>query len=170
MATPSTRSIREGTGGSREAADRRASRISSASTPTTSRRCISGDAWMSVCWTGDATQLQPRHAGDAVCARPRKAARSGATSTPFRRAARTSDAAYALIDYLLTPAINAQEVQAHGYPSTDSRTNELVPKEMLENPILYPAAELAVAAGIRRGGDADEPAARRDHGARFKSA
>jgi spermidine/putrescine transport system substrate-binding protein len=32
-------------------------------------------------------------------------------------------------------------VQAHGYPATDSRTNKLVPKEMLENPVLYPAAE-----------------------------
>ena len=52
------------------------------------------------------------------------------------------DAAYALIDYLLTPDINAKEVQAHGYPSTDSRTNKLVPKEMLDNPILYPAKEL----------------------------
>ena len=29
---------------------------------------------------------------------------------------------------------------AHGSPSTDSRTNKLLPKEMLENPILYPAA------------------------------
>jgi len=32
-------------------------------------------------------------------------------------------------------------VQAHGYPSPDSRTNKLVPKEMLDNPVLYPAAE-----------------------------
>ena len=52
------------------------------------------------------------------------------------------EAAYALIDHLLTPAVNAVEVQAHGYPSTDARTNKLVPKEMLENPVLYPAAEL----------------------------
>ncbi len=51
------------------------------------------------------------------------------------------EAAYALIDYLLTPEINAVEVQAHGYPATDARTNKLVPKEMLENAILYPAAE-----------------------------
>ena len=32
-------------------------------------------------------------------------------------------------------------MKAHGYPATDSRTNKLVPKEMLENPVLYPAAE-----------------------------
>jgi spermidine/putrescine transport system substrate-binding protein len=45
------------------------------------------------------------------------------------------------MDFHLTPAINAIEVKAHGYPSTDSRTNALVDKTMLENPVLYPAAE-----------------------------
>ena len=43
-------------------------------------------------------------------------------------------------DWLLTPEVNAREVVAHGYPSTDSRTDALVPREMLENPILYPSA------------------------------
>ena len=59
-----------------------------------------------------------------------------------RRARPIREAAYALIDYLLTPDVNAKEVQAHGYPSTDSRANALLPKEILENPILYPAKEL----------------------------
>ena len=27
------------------------------------------------------------------------------------------------------------------YPSTDARTNKLLPKELLENEIMYPAAE-----------------------------
>jgi spermidine/putrescine transport system substrate-binding protein len=51
------------------------------------------------------------------------------------------DAAYAFIDYLLTPEINAKEIKFHGAPSTDARCNKLLPKEILENPILYPAAE-----------------------------
>ena len=51
-------------------------------------------------------------------------------------------AGYALLDYLLTPEIAAKEHLAHGAPSTDARINKLLPKEMLENPILYPAAEL----------------------------
>ena len=54
---------------------------------------------------------------------------------------------------------------AHGYPSTDAKTNALLPKEMLANPILYPAAELLSSAGVRRRGDADRSAAGRDHGA-----
>ena len=60
----------------------------------------------------------------------------------FEEGGQNIDAAYALMDFLLTPEINAKEVQAHGYPSTDARTNKLVPKEMLDNPVLYPAAEL----------------------------
>ena len=51
------------------------------------------------------------------------------------------DAAYALINYLLDPEVNAREALAHGYPVADSRTNDLLPEELLNDPILYPAAE-----------------------------
>ncbi len=50
---------------------------------------ISGDAWMSVCWTGDAVQLQ-RDMPEIVMCSPRRAARSGRTSTPSPRARRIS--------------------------------------------------------------------------------
>ena len=102
---------------------------------------ISGDAWMSVCWTGDATQLQ-RDMPEMLYVLAKEGGEIWSDFYAIPKGAPNIDAAYALIDYLLTPAINAIEVQAHGYPSTDSRCNALVPKEMLENPILYPAAEL----------------------------
>ena len=101
----------------------------------------SGDAWMSVCWTGDAVQLHRDMPEMRLCARQgrrrdlerllRRSPRARPTSRPPMRSS----------THLLTPEINAIEVQAHGYPATDARTNKLVPKEMLENPILYPAAE-----------------------------
>jgi spermidine/putrescine transport system substrate-binding protein len=52
------------------------------------------------------------------------------------------EAAYALINFLLDPAVNKDEVLAHGYPSGDERTDALLPKELLSDPIMYPAAEL----------------------------
>jgi spermidine/putrescine transport system substrate-binding protein len=52
-----------------------------------------------------------------------------------------ADAAYALINYLLDPKVNAREAQAHGYPVPDRRTIELLPDEIAENPIVYPAQE-----------------------------
>jgi spermidine/putrescine transport system substrate-binding protein len=101
---------------------------------------VSGDAWMSVCWTGDAVQLQ-RDMPEFVYVLAKEGGEIWSDFYAIPKGAPNIDAAYALIDYLLTPEINAIEVQAHGYPSTDARTNTLVPKAMLENPVLYPAAE-----------------------------
>ncbi len=101
---------------------------------------ISGDAWMSVCWTGDAVQLQ-RDMPEFVYVLAKEGGEIWSDFYAIPKDAPNIEAAYALIDHLLTPAVNAVEVQAHGYPSTDARTNKLVPKEMLENPVLYPAAE-----------------------------
>lgn len=100
-----------------------------------------GDAWASVCWTGDATQL----ARDIPAMRYVLATEGGEIWSDFYaipKDAPNPAGAYALIDFLLTPEVNAREVKAHGYPSTDARTNALLPKEILENPILYPAKEL----------------------------
>jgi spermidine/putrescine transport system substrate-binding protein len=99
-----------------------------------------GDAWMSVCWTGDATQMH-RDMPEISYLLAKEGGEIWTDYYAVPKGAPNPDAAYALIDYLLTPEINAKEVQAHGYPSTDARTNKLLPKEILENPILYPAAE-----------------------------
>lgn len=46
--------------------------------------------------------------------------------------------AYALINFLLTPEVNAREVQAHGFPTPDRRTAALLPPEITKNPIVFP--------------------------------
>src|SRR5215475_9776862 len=96
-----------------------------------------GDAWMSVCWTGDATQLH-RDMPEMQYVVGKEGGEIWTDYYAVPKGAPNRAAAYALIDYLLTPEVNAREVKAHGYPSTDSRTNALLPKETLENPILYP--------------------------------
>ena len=50
--------------------------------------------------------------------------------------------AYALINFLLDPAVNAKEVIAHGYPTTDERVEKLLPPAIMESSILYPAQDL----------------------------
>jgi spermidine/putrescine transport system substrate-binding protein len=102
---------------------------------------ISGDAWVSVCWTGDGTQLN-RDNPDMKYVVAKDGGEIWSDFYAIPKGGENPDAAYALLDYLLTPEINANEVKAHGYPSTDARVNKLVPKDMLENPILYPAADL----------------------------
>lgn len=100
-----------------------------------------GDAWASVCWTGDATQLH-RDIPEMQYVLGKEGGEIWTDYYAVPIGAPNREAAYALIDYLLTPEINAKEVAAHGYPSTDSRANALLPKETLENPILYPAKDL----------------------------
>lgn len=100
-----------------------------------------GDAWASVCWTGDATQLH-RDLPEMSYVLGKEGGEIWTDFYAVPKGAPNREAAYALIDYLLTPDVNAKEVQAHGYPSTDSRVNALLPKAILENPILYPAKEL----------------------------
>ncbi len=57
------------------------------------------------------------------------------------KSAEHKDAAYAFINYLLDPPHNKLEVLSHGYPSGDKRVDALLSKEMLDDPIMYPAAE-----------------------------
>ena len=99
-----------------------------------------GDAWMSMCWTNDAAQLH-RDIPEMMFVLGKEGGEIWTDHYAVPKGAPNREAAYAFIDYILTPEINAKEVLAHGAPSTDSRTNKLLPKEMLENPILYPAAE-----------------------------
>jgi spermidine/putrescine transport system substrate-binding protein len=99
-----------------------------------------GDAWMSMCWTNDAAQLH-RDMPEMQYVLGKEGGEIWTDHYAIPKGAPNREAAYAFIDYLLTPEINAKEIKAHGAPSTDARTNKLLPKEMLENPILYPAAE-----------------------------
>jgi len=50
-------------------------------------------------------------------------------------------AGYALINFLLTPENNKNEVLAHGYPVADKRVLDLLPPDMLADTIMFPAAE-----------------------------
>jgi len=60
-------------------------------------------------------------------------------------------------------------VKVHGYPSTDKLTNELLPKEMSEDPIMYPAKELLDPLEFGAAGTLTSPL-RAEVMARFKSA
>jgi spermidine/putrescine transport system substrate-binding protein len=102
---------------------------------------LGGDATMSICWTGDAVQLRRENAAFQYVI----GKEGGEIWTDFYAVpadAPNPKGGHALIDFLITPEVNAKEVLFHGYPSTDSRTNALLPKELLEDPILYPAKEL----------------------------
>lgn len=86
----------------------------------------SGDARMSMCWTGDGSQLH-RDMPELVYVLGREGGEIWSDFYAIPKSAPHREAAYALINYLLDPQVNARKVMAHGYPSADSRTNELLP-------------------------------------------
>jgi len=100
----------------------------------------SGDAWMSVCWTGDAVQLQ-RDQPEMIYVLGKEGGEIWTDYYAIPKGAPNVDAAYALIDYLLMPPNNVKEGIAHGYPLCDSRAIAMMPKELIENEVLYPSTE-----------------------------
>ncbi len=128
----------------------------------------SGDAWLTMCWTGDGKQLNSDIPEIAyVLAREGGEIWSDYYAIP--KDAPHRDAAYALINHMLNPQVNAKEVLAHGYPVADANTNALLPKEILNDPILYPAQELLDALEFGAAATLTDPN-RAELLARFKSA
>ena len=101
----------------------------------------SGDAWMSLSWTGDAVQLQ-RDIPTMQYVLGREGGEIWTDFYAIPKGAPHLAAAYAFIDYMQKPEVNARESIAHGYPLTDSRAIDLLPDDLKASPILYPAAEL----------------------------
>jgi spermidine/putrescine transport system substrate-binding protein len=101
----------------------------------------SGDAWMSICWNGDGTQLKndlPEM--DYVIATD-----GGEIWTDFYAIPKDAphlDAAYAFINYMQDPYVQARDASVHGYAPADSRAIALQPDSLGSDPILHPAAEL----------------------------
>ncbi len=127
-----------------------------------------GDAAMAMCWTNDAAQLH-RDMPEMTYVLGKDGGEIWVDHYAVVKGAPNREAAYAFLDYILTPEINAKEIAAHGAPSTDSRVNALLPKEITENPILYPAKELLSALEYGAAETLTSPA-RAELMARFKSA
>jgi spermidine/putrescine transport system substrate-binding protein len=128
----------------------------------------SGDAWLTMCWTGDGKQLNT-DIPEIAFVLGSEGGEIWSDYYAIPKGAPHSEAAYALINFLLDPEVNAREVLAHGYPVADSRTNALLPPEILEDPILYPAQELLDALEFGAAATLTDPN-RAELLARFKSA
>jgi len=101
----------------------------------------SGDAWMSICWNGDGTQLN----NDLPEMEYVIATDGGEIWTDFYAIPKDAphlDAAYAFINYMQDPAVQALEAWIHGYAPTDSRAIALQPDSLGSDPILHPAEDL----------------------------
>ncbi len=128
----------------------------------------SGDAWMTICWTGDGKQMN-RDMPEIEYVLGKEGGELWSDFYAIPKGAPHLEAAYALINDLLDPAVNAKEAMFHGYPTADARVDALMPPEVLNDPILYPAAELLDALEFGAAVTLTDPN-RAEVMARFKSA
>ena len=128
----------------------------------------SGDAWMTICWTGDAKQMN-RDMPEIVYVLGKEGGELWSDFYAIPKGAPHREAGYALINFLLKPEVNVKEALFHGYPVADARVNALLPPEVLADPILYPAADLLSALEFGAAATLTDPN-RAELMARFKSA
>lgn len=128
----------------------------------------SGDAWMAMAWTGDGKQLN-RDMPEIEYIVGKEGGEIWSDFYAIPKGAPHPDAAYALINFLLDPAVNAKEALFHGYPVADARVNAILPPEVANDPILHPAAELLNALEFGAAVTLTDPN-RAELMARFKSA
>jgi spermidine/putrescine transport system substrate-binding protein len=128
----------------------------------------SGDAWLAMSWTGDASQLH-RDNAQMQFELGKEGGELWSDFFAIPKSSEHKDAAYAFINYLLDPQHNKLEVLSHGYPSGDKRVDALLPTAMLDDPIMYPAAEALSPLEFGAAATLTSPA-RAELMARFKSA
>ena len=127
-----------------------------------------GDAWLAMAWTGDGKQLN-RDMPEISYVVGREGGEIWSDFYAIPKGAPHLDAAYALINFLLDPAVNAREALFHGYPVADKRVNALLPADVVNDPILHPAADLLSALEFGAAVTLTDPN-RAELMARFKSA
>jgi spermidine/putrescine transport system substrate-binding protein len=128
----------------------------------------SGDAWLAMCWTGDGKQLN-RDIPEISYVLGKEGGEIWSDFYAIPKGAPHLDAAYALINFLLDPAVNFKEAMFHGQPVADARVDALMSPEIMADPIIHPAAELLTALEFGAAATLTDPN-RAELMARFKSA
>ena len=127
-----------------------------------------GDAVLAVAWTGDAKQLH-KDLPEIIYVIGKEGGEIWSDFYAIPKEAPNKKAAYALINFLLEPDINKNEVLFHGYPVADKRVLALLPPDMLKDEIMFPAAEALTPLEFGAAATLTNPA-RAEIMARFKSA
>jgi spermidine/putrescine transport system substrate-binding protein len=96
-----------------------------------------GEAWMTMCWSNDASQLN-RDVPEIAYSIATDGGEIWTDYYAIPAVAHNKPAAHALINHLLDPDVAAREHLVHGGTATDRRVRSLLPQEILANEIIYP--------------------------------
>lgn len=95
------------------------------------------DAWMTMCWTNDGAQLN-RDMPEIRFVLGKDGGEIWSDFYAIPKSAANKPAGYALLNFLMDPAVAVKEHIANGAPTTDSRVMALLPPEITSNKIVYP--------------------------------
>lgn len=126
------------------------------------------DAYMSMAWTGDALQVN-RDNPKVKYVLGQEGGEIWEDNWAIVKDAPNKDAAYAFLNFMINPKVAAKETFFHGYPQVDQRATDLLPSDILKNPIIYPAPELLAPLEFGAGKTLTDPG-RAELWARVKSA
>ena len=126
--------------------------------------CATATPGCRVCWTGDATQLH-RDMPEMQYVLGKEGGEIWSDFYAVPKDAPNRKGGYALINFLLDPAVNAKEVQRARLSDHRRARREAAAEGDPGEPDPLPGAGAADAAGVRRRRDADRPEPGRDHGA-----
>jgi len=127
-----------------------------------------GDAWMTMCWTNDGAQLH-RDIPEIAYVLGKEGGEIWTDFYAIPKDGRSKQDGYARLNSLRNTQVAVKEHLANRAPSTDARVSKLLPKEVLDNPILYPAADLLTPLEFGAAATLTDPG-RAELMARFKSA
>ncbi|OJT99580.1 MAG: potassium transporter Trk [Rhizobium sp. 63-7] len=95
------------------------------------------DAWLTMCWTNDGAQLN-RDMPEIAYILGKDGGEIWTDFYAIPKDAPNKAAGYALLNFLMDPAVAVKEHIANGAPTTDSRVIALLPAEITSNKIVYP--------------------------------
>lgn len=98
------------------------------------------DSWLSIAWTGDGVQVS-RDNADARYVVAEDGGELWIDSYTVAADAPHRDAAYAFLDFILTPANAARETEFCLFPHANDKATALLPKEISGSQIIYPSPD-----------------------------
>ena len=97
----------------------------------------SGDAWLSQCFNGDAVQAADK--GPIGYVIPKEGGTLWLDNLVIAKGAKSPDLAHQFIDYILRPEVSAAISNKVFYANPNAEAEKLIQKDVLENPLVYPA-------------------------------
>lgn len=106
-------------------------------------RLLRGEAWLAQAFNGDALQAAsaPERAADIGYVLPREGGTLWIDHLTIPKGAPNAPLAHRFIDYLLRPEVAAAISKAVRFATPNEEARRLLPRELLEDPLVYPREE-----------------------------